>query len=68
MAIVSLQVFVSVMLVLGSVILYAVSVKQGDSEHADRLSLLPLEDEIIAPELGSGPNEPDRNGSRDRGA
>jgi hypothetical protein len=68
MAVVSLQVFVSVILVLGSAILYAVSVKQGDSEHADRLSLLPLEDEIVASEPSSDANGPARKGARDRGA
>lgn len=68
MAVVSLQVFVSVMLVLGSVILYAVSVRQGDSEHADRLSLLPLEDETVPTEPRSDANGPARKGARDRGA
>jgi hypothetical protein len=61
MEVVSLQVFVSAMLVLGSVILYAISVKQGDSDHADRLSLLPLEDEIVAPEPGSEDPPPTRS-------
>jgi hypothetical protein len=40
-----LQVFVSLMLVLGSLVLLAYSVKRGDHEHADRLSLLPIEDD-----------------------
>jgi len=41
----TLQVFVSLMLVLGSVIFLLISVKLGDHEHADRLTLLPLEED-----------------------
>jgi hypothetical protein len=40
-----LQVFVSLMLVVGSLVLLAYSVKHADHEHADRLSLLPIEDD-----------------------
>jgi hypothetical protein len=40
-----LQVFVSLMLVLGAVLLFAYSVRHRDHEHADRLSLIPLEDD-----------------------
>ena len=40
-----LQVFVSLMLVLGSLVLLAYSVKHADHEHADRLALLPIEDD-----------------------
>jgi hypothetical protein len=40
-----LQVFVSLMLVSGSVILFAVTCRQRDFDHADRLALLPLDDE-----------------------
>jgi len=43
--VVVLQVFVSLMLVLGAVLLLAHSIRHGDHEHADRLSLLPLEEE-----------------------
>ena len=43
-----LQVFVSLMLVLGSVLALLYSVKQADHEHSDRLSLLPLEDDLVA--------------------
>jgi hypothetical protein len=43
-----LQVFVSLMLVLGSVLALLYSVKQADHEHSDRLSLLPLEDDYVA--------------------
>jgi hypothetical protein len=43
MDILIMQVFVSLLLVAGSVVLLAYSVKQADHEHADRLSLLPIE-------------------------
>lgn len=45
MEILVLQVFVSFMLVVGSVLLFPFSCKQKDYEHADRLSLLPIEQE-----------------------
>ncbi|MGA2449458.1 MAG: cytochrome oxidase [Polyangiaceae bacterium] len=43
MEIIVLQVFVSLVLVLGGVLLFAVSFRHRDFEHADRLALLPLE-------------------------
>lgn len=48
MNVIVLQVFVSLMLVVGSLLLLAYSVKHADHEHADRLSLLPMEDEETA--------------------
>jgi cbb3-type cytochrome oxidase maturation protein len=39
----TLQVFVSLILVLGSVLLFLFSVRQRDFDHADRLALLPLD-------------------------
>jgi hypothetical protein len=44
-SVLSLQVFVSLMLVLGSVVLLLISVRLGDHEHGDRLTLMPLEDD-----------------------
>jgi hypothetical protein len=41
--VVILQVFVSLMLVVGSVLLFGFTFRQHDFEHADRLALLPLE-------------------------
>jgi hypothetical protein len=38
-----LEVFVGLMLVSFALVLLAFSIRQGDHEHADRLSLLPLE-------------------------
>ncbi len=45
MNVVVLQVFVSLMLVAGSIVLFVYSVRQGDHEHVDRLALAPLEDD-----------------------
>lgn len=38
-----LQVFVSLLLVAGSVLLFGFTCRQRDFDHADRLALLPLE-------------------------
>lgn len=45
MDILIVQVFVSLLLVVGGVLLLAFSIKQADHEHADRLSILPLADD-----------------------
>ena len=45
MDVVILQVFVSLMLVAGSITLFLYSWKQRDFEESDRLALLPLEKE-----------------------
>lgn len=45
MNVLTLQVFVSLMLVAGSVAALVYSVRLADHEHADRLSLLPLDDD-----------------------
>jgi cbb3-type cytochrome oxidase maturation protein len=41
----TLQVFVSLMLGAGSVLLFLFTCRQRDFDHADRLALLPLEDD-----------------------
>ena len=43
--VVILQVFVSLILVAGSVLLFAFTCRQRDFDHADRLALLPLDEE-----------------------
>ncbi len=48
MEILIVQIFVSLILVTGGVVLLAYSVKQSDHEHADRLSILPLSDDANA--------------------
>ena len=45
MDILILQVFVSLLLVLGSVLLFAFTCRQRSLDHADRLALLPLDEE-----------------------
>jgi hypothetical protein len=52
-----LQVFVSLMLVAGSLVLFVHSVRQRDHEHADRLSLAPLEDDRAISETPEQPTE-----------
>jgi cbb3-type cytochrome oxidase subunit 3 len=49
MNVVALLVFVSLGLVAGAIVLFAYSVKAKDAAHADRLSLLPLEDDPKPP-------------------
>ncbi len=51
-----LQVFVSLMLVASSVLLFAYSVRHRDHEHADRLSLFPLEEDTARPASESTPS------------
>ena len=48
MNVVTLQVFVSLVLVAGSIVLFVFSVRQRDFEHADRLSLAPLEEDPVS--------------------
>lgn len=57
MNVVGLLVFVSLMIVLGALIAFAWSVKEHEHEHADRLSLLPLDDQNpTAPDASSAGN------------
>jgi hypothetical protein len=54
--VVVLQVFVSLLLVAGSVLLFAFTCRQRDFDHVDRLALLPLEDgtPLALPREGGG--------------
>ncbi len=45
MSIIAMQVFVSLILVAGSLVLFIFSVRQREFDHADRLSLVPLEED-----------------------
>jgi hypothetical protein len=45
MNVIVLQVFVSLMLVAGAIVLLAYSVRHADYEHSERLSLLPVEED-----------------------
>lgn len=55
MEILVLQVFVSLVLVAGSVLLFAHFVRLRDIDHADRLALIPVEDDDIPAESASSP-------------
>lgn len=60
MEVLTLQVFVSLMLAVGSVLLFAFTCRQRDFEHADRLALLPLDeedDDDIATEIPHAPKD-----------
>lgn len=57
MEIIILQVFVSLILVLGSLLLFGHSHRQRDYEHADRLALLPLDED--PPARAAAPPAPD---------
>ena len=45
MDVIVMQVFVSLMLVVGGLVLFGISMRDRDHEHADRLSLLPMADD-----------------------
>ena len=45
MEVLILQVFVSLVLVVSSIVLFAYSARQRDYEHADRLALLPIQED-----------------------
>ena len=49
MSVIVLQVFVSLMLVAGSVVLFVWTVRGRTLEHSERLSLAPLEDDAAPP-------------------
>ncbi|MFO0668377.1 MAG: hypothetical protein U0235_01955 [Polyangiaceae bacterium] len=49
MEVLILQVFVSLMLVAGSVLLFMKSVRSRDYEHADRLALFPIAEDDAKP-------------------
>ena len=49
MIILLLQIFVSLILVTGGLILFFYSVRQKDFEHFDRMALFPLEQDNVSP-------------------
>jgi hypothetical protein len=55
MTVMVLQVFVSLMLVAGSLVLFVYTVRSRTLEHADRLSLTPLEDDTRPAEKKPSP-------------
>ena len=49
MEVLNLQVFVSLILVTGSIVLFAYSARRRDYEHADRLALFPIASDDACP-------------------
>ena len=62
MNIVPLLLLCSLALVIGSIVLFVFSAKQGDCSEADRLCLMPLEDdaEVSAPPAAGNQSSPSR--------
>lgn len=56
MSIVPVLLFCSLLLVVGSIVLFVWSAKQGDCHEADRLCLLPLEDDTTSSPAGTSPS------------
>jgi hypothetical protein len=52
--VVIILVFVSLVLVTAAVVMFIMRVKEGDVEHGERLSLLPLDDEHERPSRRAG--------------
>lgn len=63
MDVLSLQIFVSLILVLVSILLFLHAAKSKAHEHAERLALLPLEGDREAPPKTSGASGADRSSS-----
>lgn len=59
MSVIVVQVFVSLMLVAGSIVMFVFSARQRDFEQADRLALTPLEPDT-GPEASASPVPPIR--------
>jgi len=66
MEVLVLQIFVSLMLVMGSLLLFAFSAKQRDHEHSTRLALLPLERETKGPGGAKAPVQKEPQGARSK--
>jgi nitrogen fixation-related uncharacterized protein len=58
MSVIILQVFVSLLLVAGAVVLFVFTVRSRTLEHADRLSLAPLEDDARPKREEPPPTQP----------
>ena len=59
MSVVPLLLFCSLLLVAGSIVLFVFSARQGDCHEAERMCLLPLEDDA-PPQASSTDTESDR--------
>lgn len=58
MEVLILQVFVSLVLVTSSIVLFAFSARRRDYEHADRLALLPIAEDDAAPSSPTASSSP----------
>ena len=58
MEILIVLVFVSLVLVTAAVLLFIMRIRGGDLEHADRLSLLPLEEDAASERAAAVPRAP----------
>lgn len=58
MTVVPVLLFCSLVLVAGSIVLFVYSAKQGDCHEAERLCLLPLEDDDVASPSADQPTSP----------
>lgn len=61
MTIVPLLMLCSLALVLGSIVLFVFSAKQGDCHESDRLCLMPLEDDTSPAPAGKRPDGEESN-------
>ena len=68
MSIIPLLLFCSLILVVGSIVLFVFSAKQGDCHESDRLCLMPLEDdtESSLPGRSDGATETTLNSPKPR--
>jgi hypothetical protein len=62
-----LQVFVSLMLVLASVMLFVFTARQRSFDHADRLALLPVEDDVAPLAPPGAPNSAEQSAQNSEG-
>jgi len=63
MTILGLPIFVSLILVAGAVVLFVHGIRQRDHEHADRLSLSPLDDDLNPSDFVEATSPTSRNGN-----
>ena len=63
-----ITVFASLMLVVGGLVLFVSRIRAGDFDHGDRLSLLPLEDDLPVEHSETSADVPADDGSERRKA
>ena len=68
MNILVITVFASLMLVVGGLVLFVSRIRAGDFDHGDRLSLLPLEEDLPVEQSETSADVPADDGSERRKA